>query len=191
MFINKKIVCVGVAGSDPCDKYEEQEIACYDAQDQKWGYAAGLHGGKISKSRLRSSGCDGSLKDKIECAPEGATITFAPALTGQTIILTSGEIIIDKDITLAGLGMLDLTISRYNSSRIFHVQLNGTLTVENMGLKDGISVTNGGAMCVEGGLNLLNVLLQNNFENGDPKSMTIASTAVIEFVGPGSVEIKF
>jgi hypothetical protein len=130
----------------------------------------------------------GSLRDVIACAAPGATITFAPGLMSQTIILTTGEIIINKNLTLSGLGMLNLTVSGNNASRIFHLQPGNIFEIENMALINGAEVTNGGAMLVEGTLFLENVLFQNNTENAVPKSMTILSTATVEVIG--SVDLK-
>jgi len=130
----------------------------------------------------------GSLRDVITSAGPGATITFAPALMGQTITLTSGEIVINKNLTLSGLGMLNLTLSGNNASRIFHLLAGYNLEIENMSLKNATAVTNGGALLVEGYLVLENALLQNNFENGLPKSMTVASASTLEAIG--NVEIK-
>jgi hypothetical protein len=41
----------------------------------------------------------GSLRETIGCAIAGSTIIFHPSLLDQTITLTSGEIVIDKNIT--------------------------------------------------------------------------------------------
>ncbi len=130
----------------------------------------------------------GSLRDIIACAGPGATITFAPGLTGQTILLTSGEIVINKNLTLSGPGMLNLTISGNSTSRVFHVQTGNTLRIEDMALKNGSAMTNGGAVFVQGGLILENVLLENNMENGVPKSLTIINPALLEVIG--NVDMK-
>jgi hypothetical protein len=44
----------------------------------------------------------GSLRAEIAAARSKDTIVFAPSLKGQTITLTSGELLIDKDLTIAG-----------------------------------------------------------------------------------------
>ena len=43
-----------------------------------------------------------SLRDAIAAANDGDTIQFDAALNGQTITLTSGELVIDKSITISG-----------------------------------------------------------------------------------------
>ena len=125
----------------------------------------------------------GSLREVVSCAPAGSTITFAPSLSGNPIVLTSGEITIDKDLTNTGVGLFDLMISGNNASRIFHLQQGKTLTVAYLALKNANTVTNGGAIYVEGNLRLNNILLQNNKENGVPKAMTLTSTGSLEAMG--------
>ena len=131
----------------------------------------------------------GSLRDVIACVGDGATITIDGSLLNQTITLTSGEILIDKNITIIGLGAANLTISGNNASRIFHVQTGKTLELHAMALKDANSVTNGGAVFVEGTLKLQDMLLQNNFENGIPKSLTLANPSSLDVIG-GNVEFR-
>ena len=135
-----------------------------------------------------TDGVTGSLRDVISCAPPGSVITFSPALTGQTITLTGGEIEINKDLVINGPGMLNLDISGNNTSRIFHVLSGTTLYLDGMSLKDAAFVSNGGAILVEGHLILENILLQNNFENGINKAMTITSTAILDISGIVSIK---
>src|SRR6266550_1028144 len=52
----------------------------------------------------------GSLRAAIVAASDGDTIQFDPALSGQTIVLTSAEIAIDKSITISGPGRGQLTV---------------------------------------------------------------------------------
>jgi hypothetical protein len=124
----------------------------------------------------------GSLRDVISSAVTGSTITFSPILIGDTIHLTSGEIVINKDLILSGPGMMNLTISGNFTSRIFHLVPGNNLSIENMSLKNASAVTNGGALFVEGNLILEYMILQHNFENGMPKSMTLLSTSMMEIM---------
>ena len=124
-----------------------------------------------------------SLRAIIDCAPSGSTITFAPGMTGQTIVLLTGEITISKNLTIIGLGANNLTLSGNNSTRVFHVLPGYTLTLQDIALKNATAATNGGAIFVEGNLNLNNVLLENNMESGVPKSLSVTSTAQVEIIG--------
>ena len=130
----------------------------------------------------------GSLRNVLTCAEEGAEIAFDPDMAGQTIILTTGEIVINSNITLNGLGMPNLTISGNNTSRIFHLMPGYTLTAKNLTLKDGNNSVNGGAVFVEGTLNLENVMFSHNFQGAVPKAMTLAPSATLNIAG--SVQIK-
>ena len=129
----------------------------------------------------------GSLRDVIACVPEGSTVTFVNSLIGSTITLTSGEILIDKNLTVIGPGLsTDLTLSGNNNSRIFHVVTGKTLTLKNLSLINGNEpAPNGGAIYVQGNLVLENMILDNNFENGiTPKGITINSPGgLIQIVG--------
>jgi hypothetical protein len=120
----------------------------------------------------------GSLRDVISCVASGATIAFDASLTGSTITLTSGQIEIDKNITIMGLGnVADIVLSGNNTSRIFHVATGKTLTLKNLSLKNANAAAPvGGAIYVQGSLSLENMLLQNNFENSvTPKAITVNS----------------
>jgi hypothetical protein len=63
----------------------------------------------------------GSLRADIAAAHNGDTIVFAPSLDGQTITLTSGELLIRKNLTIAGPGAGELTVSGNHASRVFEV----------------------------------------------------------------------
>jgi hypothetical protein len=65
--------------------------------------AQSLHAATIIVTTTADSGA-GSLRDAIAAASDGDTIQFAAALNGQTISLTSGELAIDKNITISGAG---------------------------------------------------------------------------------------
>ncbi|MEZ4642689.1 MAG: hypothetical protein R3E31_08135 [Chloroflexota bacterium] len=70
-------------------------------------------------SNTNNSGV-GSLRWAITNAISGDTIQFNAALSGQTITLTSGEIIINKNLTIDGSALASpVTISGNNNSRIF------------------------------------------------------------------------
>jgi predicted outer membrane repeat protein len=124
----------------------------------------------------------GSLRHVIDCALSGSTITFSPSLVNQTITLTSGVITINKNLTIQGLGIGSLTLSGNNASNIFHVLPGNNLIIKDIALKNATAVTNGGAIYAQGNAKLQNVLLQNNFENGIPKSLTISPSSFLEFI---------
>jgi Domain of unknown function (DUF4347)/Domain of unknown function (DUF4114) len=66
----------------------------------------------------------GSLRQVIANAVAGDTITFASSLAYQTITLTSGQLTINKNLTIDGGAATNLKISGNNASRVFEVTPN-------------------------------------------------------------------
>jgi len=130
----------------------------------------------------------GSLRHVIECSPDNSLITFNLPPLSQ-ISLTNGEIVIDKNLTISGTGISDLTISGNNASRIFNLMPGYDFHIENLSLKDAASGSNGGALFVKGNLTLKNALLENNFENGSPKSLTLINPGSLTTIG--NVQLKY
>jgi predicted outer membrane repeat protein len=63
----------------------------------------------------------GSLRAAITKASNGDSIVFSSSLNGQTITLTSGELVISKSLTIQGPGASQLAVSGGNASRVFEV----------------------------------------------------------------------
>ncbi len=63
----------------------------------------------------------GSLRQAIADAAPGDTINFSLSGCPCTITLTSGELVINKDLTIQGPGASQLTISGNNASRVFFI----------------------------------------------------------------------
>src|SRR5438128_1956872 len=59
----------------------------------------------------------GSLRDAIALTPAGETVDFQTGLAG-TITLTTGQLTIDHDLTIAGPGADRITVSGNNASRV-------------------------------------------------------------------------
>jgi hypothetical protein len=83
----------------------------------------------------------GSLRAAINAAdnnPGPDKIVFNSSLAGQTITLTSGELIITDDLSINGLGAGSLTISGANNSRVFENQAVTTIS--------GLTITGGNGL---------------------------------------------
>ena len=88
----------------------------------------------ITVTNTNDSGA-GSLRQALSDANDGDTIEFA--VTG-TIGLTTGELLVDKSITISGPGANNLAIDGNAKNRVFHVT-GGNVTIS------GLTITNGNA----------------------------------------------
>jgi len=97
----------------------------------------------ITVTNTNDSG-PGSLRQALIDANDGATIGFA--VTG-TINLTSGELVIDKSITISGPGSNSLTVRPSSGSffRVFDVMASHSITIQ------GITISFGYAGSAQGG----------------------------------------
>jgi hypothetical protein len=122
--------------------------------------ASALHAAAITVANSLDSGV-GSLRDAVALANPGDTIDFAPALAGATIVLTSGEILIDKNLTITGLGASALAVSGNNASRVLNVT-GGTVFISGLTISSGLSGTGGGGIYNAGTLSLSNSTVSQN-----------------------------
>ncbi len=114
----------------------------------------------------------GSLRAALTFAattPGADTITFAPALSGQTITLGSEIVIADNDAVTIDASKLTagLTISGGNATRLFTVASGKSLTLKNLTLTGGngtgvLGSGNGGAILNLGALTLEDCTLTAN-----------------------------
>jgi hypothetical protein len=129
--------------------------------------------GTLTVTSASDSG-PGSLREAIQLAANGDQIHFDPALAGTPILLTTGELVIDKRLTIAGLGR-DLTVLDGNSSsRILKLATNAVLTVSKLTIRngsqsgivppgdDGIVIAEGGGIYNAGDLTLDDVSVLGN-----------------------------
>ena len=77
----------------------------------------------------------GSLRQALVLARDGDTIDITAR---GTITLTSGELVVNKSVTIRGPGADNLAVSGNNASRVFHILPGTTVTIS------GLKVTNGG-----------------------------------------------
>jgi len=113
----------------------------------------------------------GSLRAAIASAHNGDTINFAPSLDGQTITLTSGEILIKHSVTITGFADRNVTISGNNASRVFELfsSTKPTVTLGGLTISDGyangpnLDDVVGGGILNQGALTVSNCTLSHNF----------------------------
>lgn len=109
----------------------------------------------------------GSLRHWMDKACIGDTISFSPAMAGDTIILYSSELITSKPITIAGSGNY---ISGNDNFRILNIAHPTNLM--NLYLIKGYRPSNGGAFYNTSSVTLRNVQMLNNKEASNPKAFT-------------------
>ncbi|WP_452225865.1 choice-of-anchor Q domain-containing protein [Lacinutrix cladophorae] len=102
-------------------------------------------------------GSDGTLRQEILDTPPGGEITFSSTLD---VVLTMGELIIDKELTITG----PVSIDANNTSRIFNVT-NGPLVLNNVLLTNG-EADNGGAIYTTSLVTINNSEITDNIANG-------------------------
>jgi predicted outer membrane repeat protein len=85
----------------------------------------------------------GSLRDTLAAATDGDTITFA--VTGS-IVLTSGELLVEKSITISGPGSDNLAVDGNASSRVFHIAPDQTVSITGLTITNGMTDEDGGGI---------------------------------------------
>jgi hypothetical protein len=111
----------------------------------------------------------GSLRAAVEAVGDGDTIYFVPALDGQTITLTSGELAINANITITGPGPDLLTVSRNTGAppfRIFHVLPGHAVIIEGLTIRGGGDDGGGGIRNDRSALSIRNCIIRENSSSG-------------------------
>jgi hypothetical protein len=110
----------------------------------------------------------GSLRQAIlDASPwEGDSVAFAPSVT-NTITLTSGQIVLNKNLGLYGPTNRTLTISGNNSNRVFHIT-GGQIGISHLTIANGLAANNlgGGILMDDGSLHLLYSQVVSNAATG-------------------------
>ena len=91
-----------------------------------------------------NQGAGNSLREAINFAGTGDTITFANNIDGGTINLTNGELVIDKSITIDGNETNRVTINAQGNSRVFNINDSNNFIRRQVGI-DGVVITGGNA----------------------------------------------
>ena len=142
----------------------------------------------------------GSLRATVGAAVAGDTIAFQIPTTDPgydpstgifTITLTSGEIVIDKDLTIAGPSAANIAVSGNHATRIFNIT-TGTVAISDLSLINGKAQGAdgflqrepgmpgiGGAVLNQGTLTITRCTFKGNTARGGAGSSNLAG------VGPG------
>ena len=146
----------------------------------------------------------GSLRQAIADATSGDTIDFSLTYPA-TITLTSGELAINKDLTIDGPGAGSLSISGNNAYRVFSIAAGTAVTITGATIRDG-NATTGGGIYSQGTLVLSNTDVVSNtatwlgggvYVNGGSAALSgvqiLSNTAYNGggvYVSPGSVTLS-
>ncbi len=103
----------------------------------------------------------GSLREAINTAPQGSTITFAPGLHG-TIVLTSGNITTTKHLTIHGPGANTLAISSQMGGNYIHLLSTADISISGLAFKDSIIQGYSSFIFSEGTLTLSDCIISGN-----------------------------
>lgn len=111
----------------------------------------------------------GTLRTTLATAASGDTLVFAAGLSGQTILLTSGLIVITNSINIDASSLPGgIQISGNHSSRIFQVNSGINVVLNSLRVIDGYDANFCGGIRNEGGMLTVNnsTLANNSSPNG-------------------------
>src|SRR5437016_10597667 len=139
--------------------------------------------GTIIVSNTNDNG-PGSLRQALADANDGDTID-ATSISG-TITLTTGELLVDKSVTINGAGADVLAVDGNMISRVFRIPMSGeTITISGLTIRNGHAGTTGGGIDNENDamLTITNCTVSSNtaglgggvFNGG---TLTIGSTTI-------------
>jgi predicted outer membrane repeat protein len=136
------------------------------------------HAATITVTSTNDSG-PGSLRQALAVAHDGDRITFA---VGGTITLTSGALVVAKNVTISGPGADHLSIVGIQFQSVFSV---GAATISGLTIRDGaVGISNGGMVTV------MNCVISGNSRGGieNVSSLTVVNSNVSDnFTGISNI----
>jgi hypothetical protein len=94
-----------------------------------------VHPATITVMNTNDSGA-GSLRQALADANDGDTINFDVAVTG-TITLTSGQLLVNDNVTVSGPGANVLAVSGNAASRVFVINPGKTVAISGLTIMNG------------------------------------------------------
>jgi hypothetical protein len=96
------------------------------------------HAATVTVSNTNDSG-PGSLRQALVMANDGDTLTFA---VSGSIMLTTGELFVDKSITISGPGAGNLAVDGNANGRVFYIGSGTTVTIAGLTIRNGMVTGN-------------------------------------------------
>jgi beta-glucanase (GH16 family) len=118
----------------------------------------------LTVTTLNDSG-PGSLREALSLIAPDGTITFDPALGSGAITLSTGQLSIDRNVTIDGSGAAGLIVSGGGNSRVMQIVAGTTVNINDLTVADGVGAPQGGGILNYGVLNLDHVTVTNNVES--------------------------
>src|SRR6478672_7925026 len=146
--------------------------------------ATSAHANIITVANTNDSG-PGSLRQALADANDGDTIDFDPSLKGQTISLTSAELVINRSITISGRGPNLLAVSRAQNApafRIFDLMPGRSVMIQGLTISNGLAPKFGcgGGILHQGSLlSLINCTVSGNSTDGTGGGICVAANATL------------
>jgi hypothetical protein len=105
----------------------------------------------------------GSLRRAVDILADGGTIRFAPGLTGETITLSSGPLVVSgKTINIIGAGAPGLTVSGGGTDRVFIINAGAAANISHLTIADGFGWQLAGGILNNGSLILDHATVTRN-----------------------------
>jgi len=83
----------------------------------------------------------GSLRNALAIANDGDTIDFDSSLNGQAITLTSGQLVVDKSVTISGPGANLLAVDGNANGHVFSINSGETVIISGLTIRNGTGTT--------------------------------------------------
>ena len=113
--------------------------------DHSLGYSSCLTAIEVANTNDAGAG---SLRQAIAGLCNNGTITFNASLNAATITLTSGELLINKGLTIDASGLADgISVSGDSAFRVFKIDCGtADVTMNNLTIKKGLAAVEGGGI---------------------------------------------
>ncbi|HEX2443916.1 MAG TPA: carbohydrate binding domain-containing protein [Vicinamibacterales bacterium] len=104
----------------------------------------------------------GSLRQHLAALPAGGSVAFAPALAGETIVLTSGPLVLAKDVVIDASAAPGLTLSGNGADRVFIINSGTEATLRHLTVANGFGFDLAGGILNNGSLTLEDSTVRDN-----------------------------